>query len=328
MKTKEFSDALTTGDINVALKVSPNGRKVEAITTKLDSIKHYSMINDGTETQKEFFTKIYDDISVIPNLKRDEEYKKLFEAYKRNQTMISEFYKETTTPKEKYHFVSKEMDKIDCLIVDIDDNISFNEFKDIYSDMKWVAYPTISNDQKDDWCKYRVIIPLAQSIYIPNDDLAVLKLLRRMICKHEDRNHGLYSSTSKEQWDLRVSNEGETVFISQDTVIYLTALLNSINDAVGKIEKANIEKAKLKKSVKIETLIDTVDTKERYIHNAIAMFEDCKVGERNAVIYRRLWYLVVKRGFLPSDINKIREGLTRRDIIDEMDAVCKQHRWM
>ena len=324
-KTEEFSDGRSINGLKVALKVSPNGRRTEAVTTQLDSIRHYSMINDGDEYQSEFFTKINKDISVIPNIKRDAEFKKLFDAYKRNQTMISEFYKDTDTPTARYHFATEEMEKIDCLIVDIDDSISFNEFKSIYSDIRWTAYPTISNYNADNWCKFRVVIPLAQTLLVPNDNLAVLKLLRRMICKHEDRNHGLYSNTSKEQWDLRVSNEGKTVNISQDTVIYLTALLNSMHDAVGmKIERFK----KLKKSTKIETLIASSDTKDRLIQSTISMFEGCKVGERNAVIYGRMWYLVVKRGFNAEDIAKIREGLTRQDMIIEMDTVCKQHRWM
>ena len=87
-------------------------------------------------------------------------------------------------------------------------------------------------------------------------------------------------------------------------------------------------KKKLKKSTNIEKLIDSSDTKERFIKNTITMFEGCKVGERNAVIYRRMWYLVTKRGFTTDDVAKIREGLSRRDIIVEMDTVCKQHRWI
>ena len=324
-KNEQFSDDRSINGLKVALKVSPNGRRTEAVTTQLDSIKHYSMINDGDEYQKEFFTKINKDISVIPNIKRDAEFEKLFKAYKRNQTMISEFYKDTASPTEEYHFATEEMEKIDCLIVDIDDSISFNEFKSIYSDIQWTAYPTISNHNADNWVKFRVIIPLAKTLLLPNNNLAVLKLLRRMVCKHEDNNHGLYSNTSKEQWDLRVSNEGEVLNISQDTVIYLTSLVNSLHDAVGmKIEKFK----KLKKSTKIETIIESSDVKEGYIQRAISMFNECKVGERNAVIYGRLWYLVVKRGFTSEDIAKIRDGLTRKDIIDEMDNVCKQHRWM
>ena len=324
-KNEQISDERSNNGLKVALKVSPNGRKTEAITTQLDSIQHYSMINDGDEYQKEFFTKINKDVSVIPNIKRDTEFEKLFKAYKRNQTMISEFYKDTASPTATYHFATEEMEKIDCLIVDIDDSISFNEFREIYSDIQWTAYPTISNYDADNWVKFRVIIPLAKTLLLPNDNLAVLKLLRRMVCKHEDSNHGLYSNTSKEQWDLRVSNEGEVLNISQDTVIYLTSLVNSLHDAVGmKIENAK----KFKKSTKIETIIESSDVKEGYIQRAISMFNECKVGERNAVIYGRLWYLVVKRGFTSEDIAKIREGLTRQDIIDEMENVCKQHRWM
>ena len=95
------------------------------------------------------------------------------------------------------------MDKIDCLIVDIDNSISYNEFKEKYSHLTWTAYPTISNYDADDWRKFRVIIPLAQTLLIPNDSLNVLKTLRRMVCKYEDKNHQLGSYVNQEQWEMR-----------------------------------------------------------------------------------------------------------------------------
>lgn len=194
------------------------------------------MIEDGDKYQRDFFIKILADPAVIPNIKRDEEYKKLFDYYKMNQTMISEFYKEVPSS-IKYPHKKDEMEKIDCLIVDIDDSISFNEFKDIYSEYEWTAYPSISNYDSDNWTKFRVILPLAQTLSIPNESLIILKLLRRMVCKYEDKNHQLGSYVNQEQWEMRHVNEGKVVDIGLDTVIYLDALIKNLKTFEGKFSK-------------------------------------------------------------------------------------------
>ena len=222
--------------IRVSKKVSKRDQKTQAITDYLDSTKLYSMIEDGDKYQRDFFIKILADPAVIPNIKRDEEYKKLFDYYKMNQTMISEFYKEVPSS-VRYPHKKEEMEKIDCLIVDIDDSISFNEFKDIYSEYEWTAYPTISNTNNDNWTKFRVILPLAQTLSIPNESLNILKLLRRMVCKYEDKNHQLGSYITQEQWNMKRVNDGKVVDICQDTVIYLEALLKNLKTYDGKFKK-------------------------------------------------------------------------------------------
>ncbi len=223
-------------DIKVSKKVSKRDQRTQAITDYLDSTNLYSMIEDGDKYQRDFFTKILADPAVTPNIKRDEEYKKLFDYYKMNQTMISEFYKEVPSF-VKYPHKKEEMEKIDCLIVDIDDSISFNEFKNIYSEYEWTAYPTISNTNNDNWTKFRVILPLAHTLSIPNDNMNVLKLLRRMVCKYEDKNHQLGSYINQEQWEMRRVNEGEVVDIGQDTVIYLDALIKNLKTFEGKFRR-------------------------------------------------------------------------------------------
>ena len=223
--------------IRVSKKVSKRDQKTQAITDYLYSTQLYSMINDGDEKQSEFFTLLLKDPSLITEAKQDQKWKKLFDLYKMNQTMISEFYKDTSSKSVRYPHKKEEMEKIDCLIVDIDDSISFNEFKDIYSDYEWTAYPTISNTDGDNWTKFRVILPFAQTLSIPNDSLNVLKLLRRMVCKYEDKNHQLGSYVNQEQWEMRRVNEGMVIDISQDTVVYLDAMLKNLKTFEGKFKK-------------------------------------------------------------------------------------------
>ena len=227
--------------IRVSKKVSKRDQKTQAITDYLYSTQLYSMINDGDEKQSEFFTLLLKDPSLITEAKQDQKWKKLFDLYKMNQTMISEFYKDTSSKSVKYPHKKEEMEKIDCLIVDIDDSISFNEFKDIYSDYEWTAYPTISNTDGDNWTKFRVVLPLSQTLSLPNDSLNVLKLLRRMVCKYEDKNHQLGSYVNQEQWAMRCDNEGMAIDICQDTVIYLDALLKNLKTYDGKFKKVKAD---------------------------------------------------------------------------------------
>ena len=223
--------------IRVSKKVSKRDQKTEAITDYLDSTQLYSIIHDGNEKQSEFFTLLLKDPSLVAEAKQDPNWKKLFDDYKKNQTMISEFYKDTSSKSVKYSHKKEEMEKIDCLIVDIDDTIFYNEFKDIYSDYEWIAYPTISNSDPDNWTKFRVILPLAQTLSLPNDSLNVLKFLRRMVCKYEDKNHQLGSYVNQEQWAMKRVNEGMVIDISQDTVVYLDALLKNLKTFEGKFKK-------------------------------------------------------------------------------------------
>jgi hypothetical protein len=223
--------------IKVSKKVSKRNKATQAITDYLDRTKLYSMINDGSEKQKSMMIELFRDPTVISELKKDDGWKQVFDDFKNNQTMISEFYKEVP-PSVKYPHKKDEMEKIDCLIVDIDNSISYNEFKEKYGDYTYIAYPTISNADADNWTKFRVIIPLAQTLYIPNDSLNVLKLLRRMVSKYEDKNHQLGSYINQEQWDMKRINKGEVVDISQDTVSYLDALLKNLKTYDGKFKKS------------------------------------------------------------------------------------------
>ena len=206
-------------------------KKASTIKGTNYAITDYLFITDfksllDTEYKEKFFSKILEDPSLIIGIKETPDWKKVFDEYKKEQTMISEFYKDVP-PTIQYPHHKDEMEYIDCLIVDIDDSISYNEFKELYSNYNYIAYPSISNPDKSDWKKFRVIFPLSNRLSIPNDSLKVLKLLRRMVCKYEDKNHNLGAYINKEQWQMRVENEGKPVEISQDMVVYLDTLLKT-----------------------------------------------------------------------------------------------------
>lgn len=227
--------------IRVSKKVSPPNQKTQCITDYLTTTAFKSLMNgkndDDTRYRKDFFTKVLADPTHITGIKQDPEWKRLFEDYKEQQSMISEFYKDVPSS-ERYRHTMNEMEKVDCIIVDIDDSISYNEFKELYGNYEYTAYPSISNTDPDNWRKFRVIFPLAHTLSIPNDSLSVLKLLRRMVCKYEDKQHNLGAFINQEQWAMRREHDGRLVEIGQDTVVYLDTLIKSLKTYTTKFQKS------------------------------------------------------------------------------------------
>ena len=234
-----ISDKNRMTTIRVSKKVSPPDQKTQCITDYLTTTKFKSLMdgenNDDTRYRKDFFTKILTDPTHITGIKDDTRWSELFGKYKEKQSMISEFYKDVPSDK-RYPHQMVEMEKIDCLIIDIDDSIPYDEFKAIYSNYEYTAYPSISNTDPDNWRKFRVIFPLAHTLSIPNDTLGVLKILRRMVCKYEDKQHNLGAFINQEQWAMRREHDGLLVEIGQETVVYLNTLIKSLKTYTTKFD--------------------------------------------------------------------------------------------
>jgi hypothetical protein len=226
--------------------------------------------------------------------------------------MISEFYKDAPSS-VKYPHKKEEMEKIDCLIVDIDDSISYYEFKEQYSHLTWTAYPTISNYDADNWRKFRVIFPLAQTLLVPNDSLNMLKTLRRMVCKYEDKNHNLGSNFNAEQWEMRRSNEGEVVDISQGTITYLHSLLQNMATVSGKFRKSKKDKV----------VVNTAEVTDAAIEKAARLINEAKEGSRHETIYGQMWRLMVILRVSEEQISYIREQITDYEKVKEFDEQVK-----
>lgn len=222
--------------IRVSKKVSQPGQRTQCITDYLGTTAFNSLLDD--EYKQRFYSKILADPTLITGIKGDPKWKEVFDEYKKEQSMVSEFYKNVSST-IRYPHKKDEMQQIDCLIVDIDDSITYNEFEATYTAYEYTAYPTISNTDPDNWRKFRVIFPLAHTLSIPNESLNVLKLLRRMVCKYEDKQHNLGAFINQEQWAMRREHDGRLVSIGQDTVVYLDTLIKSLKTYSGKFRKSN-----------------------------------------------------------------------------------------
>lgn len=153
------------------------------------------------------------------------------ESVKKKQTLISEFYKKEHKGL-KYRHVSKECTTINSLVIDIDNSISFNEFKDMYKNVHYIAYPSISNTNGTNWNKYRAIFPIDDEIEVPNEDLNVLKVIRRMVCPYEDKKHNLGAYVNKEQWESRYENVAVNYTLTQDVVDWISTKVSTMKEYI------------------------------------------------------------------------------------------------
>ena len=240
-------------DIRVSRNRRPIGQTSSTITENIESMKLPSVIEGGEKAiyertiresdpnyvyacnQRDIMTDLLNNPSLIAGFRTDPERNAAFEYYKNyHQSLVSEFYDDTG--KKGHRFKTEEMQKIDCLIVDIDHGIRYNEFAELYKNYEWTAIPTISNTDPDNWHKFRVIYPLAHTIELPNDSLKVLKTLRSMVCPFEDRNHNLGSYMNREQWAMRRKNVGELFDIPQEVVVYLDTRVKTLKYHNGKFK--------------------------------------------------------------------------------------------
>lgn len=275
----------TPHSIRISKKTSTIKGTNYGITDYLLTTDFKSLLDTEYEKKKRFYSEILKNPSIITDMKKDRpDWKEVFDEYKKEQTMVSEFYKDVP-PTTQYPHHKDEMEYIDSLIVDIDDSISYNEFSKLYSNYNYIAYPSISNPDKSDWKKFRVIFSLSNTLSIPNDSLKVLKLLRRMVCKFEDKNHNLGAYINKEQWQMRVENEGNPVEISQDMVVYLNTLLKTEHITTKfKISKDGIITPSywtLERAIQYYNIHDMDDFRHKSLYpimNHLSL-DDCKIFE-------------------------------------------------
>lgn len=160
----------------------------------------------------------------LPEVKGDKCWKNI-KNY--DQTKISEMYKETDN---EYRHSKSSMEYIDCLIVDIDSGITFQEFRERYGDYLWVSYPTINNIP-DDWNKFRVIVPLRNRLRLSGEySVMTLKMLRSMFCYYEDPNHQVSSYVNLEDWLKMRGNNGELYDIPQEVVDNIMLCIKNSKD--------------------------------------------------------------------------------------------------
>lgn len=312
--------------IKISRNKRPFGQRTSTITENIESMKLPSVIEGGeiaiyerrvksgtpefnfASNQREVMTDLLNDPSKIAGFRADPERNAAFEYYKgHHQSLVSEFYDDTG--KKGHGFKVEEMKKIDCLIVDIDHGIRYNEFAELYKRYEWTAIPTISNGDADNWTKFRVIFPLAQTLELPNESLKVLKTLRSMVCPFEDRNHQLGSYMNREQWAMRRQNIGEMFDIGQDIVEYLNTKIQTLKYHEGKYKKSSDGSFEVSEWWSIDEAIAYYykHDKDDERHNAGYVIKNRLSDEDCEVFKQWLWL-----NSTPSFIKKHWDGNSRR----------------
>lgn len=219
----------------------------------------------------------------LPIIKADQKRIDRLKMY--GQSKLSEMYNDSTG---EYRYTKSSVDRVGCLVCDIDGGLPFSEFKEMYKQWKWYAIPTFSN-VTEDWTKFRVIIPLKHIIYIGKgeNNLRVLKCLRKLFCRWEDPQHGMYFQANLEDYNETKLNKGELYDIPQDVVDNLHLYLDNCYEFKKEhIDTKNVE-TKLGKMVFKRKRTWTIDyAKEYYKKND-------KDGERHSAIF------VIKNNILP-----------------------------
>ena len=259
-----------TQPLNVSVKTGYSRKKQQSIaTTKNIYDIEFASLQDIVgrpsirRLKAEIETKIADtnDPDIIKDLKT--KYKS---ELKKKTTLISEFYNSKDT---EYGHKTEYMDSIESIIIDIDDSIDYNTFAELYSSIEYIAYPSISNTDKSNWNKFRVIFPLDCKMNIPNSSLSVLKAIRKGVCEYEDEQHNLGAYVTKEDWDKRIVNTGTRLHISTDLVAYLSGIIESAKIMKSKIGKSgNISNTNLWTVEKAKSYWNDHD-KEKKRHTAI-----------------------------------------------------------
>ena len=231
----------------------------------------------------------------LPVIKADD--KRKYNLKIMGQSKMSELYIKSTN---QFKFNKNNDFWVTCLVIDLDDGLPFSEFKEKYGEWLWYAMPTFSNIE-DDWTKFRVIIPLKYEIHLGDgeNNLKVLKCLRKMFCRWEDPNHQMYFQANLEDYQKTRINKGEMYEISQDMVEDLHLYIdNCVEFKKDHLDVKKVEGELSKVSIKIKWSRDwTLDKAKEYYK------KNDKDGERHTAIF------VIKNNILPEYEEQVREWL-------------------
>ena len=200
-------------DINFSYESQISDHHSRAYSKRMEDILSGGWMR-SLASNKDYQWMMEDKKNRLPLIKEDNDRLKGMKMY--GQTKLSEMY---TDSDAQYEFNKKNVDRIDCLVVDIDSGLPFSKFKEMYGQWKWYAMPTFSNVD-DDWKKFRVVIPLQYTVYIGkgNNNLKVLKCLRKLFCPYEDPQHQMYFQANLQDYQRTYINDGDMYDITQDTV--------------------------------------------------------------------------------------------------------------
>ena len=233
--------------------------------------------------------------SRLPVIKSDSDRLKRIKIF--GQSKLSEMY---VNGSNQFKFNKDNDYYADCLVCDIDGGMRLSEFKEIYGQWMWYAIPTFSNVE-DDFTKFRVIIPLASTIHLGSgeNNLRVLKCLRKMFCHYEDPCHQMYFQCNLQDYMNTVINDGEVFEVSQDIVDNLHQYIDNCIE----FKKKHLDRNRVEKvidGVKVEFKYErtwTLDQAKEYYSKY----------DRDGMRHDAIW--VIKNNIMPEYFDQAKEWI-------------------
>ena len=272
----------------------------------------------------------------------EKEYAKIWDCYqkeikeaKHNQYMMGELNPpEGTSPVfDRKHETFKVGSYADCLILDIDDGTTIEEFieynKGCLGNPHFYLYRTFSYNKLNDKYSFRVIYPLSERLYLMNDDdVSNLSKVKTMLCKFQDpKCKNFYFCPFTEEPMEEYGEKG--VNIDSDWV-EKKLFDKHIEAEMEKFKKKEMEKIKKTEMRNTNIGADFPDSRvnaaivkdatKGLVDRAVRLIQDARVGNRHDTIYGQMWKLITIYHIDDDQISYIRSQIYDYEKIKEFDA--------
>lgn len=215
----------------------------------------------------------------------------------------------------------------DCLIMDIDDGTTIEEFVEYnercLGNPHFYLYKTFSYNKLNDKYSFRVIYPLSERLYLMNDDdVRNLAKVKMMLCKFNDPNcRNFYFCPFTEEPMEEYGEKG--VNINSDWV-EMQLFEKHIEAIMMKLDiKADFhdsrDKVAILTGIRDKKAAVVKDATKGLVERAVRLILDAEKGNRHKIIYGQLWKLITIYHIDNDQISYIRSQIFDYEKIKEFD---------
>ena len=215
----------------------------------------------------------------------------------------------------------------DCLIMDIDDGTTIEEFVEYnercLGNPHFYLYKTFSYNKLNDKYSFRVIYPLSERLYLMNDDdVRNLAKVKMMLCKFNDPNcRNFYFCPFTEEPMVEYGEKG--VNINSDWVEkqlfekHIEAIMMKLDIKTdfpdNRVEASALTAIREKKAAVVK------NATKGLVERAVRLIQDAEKGSRHKIIYGQLWKLITIYHVDNDQISYIRSQIFDYEKIKEFD---------
>ena len=233
------------------------------------------------------------------------------EAQKKEDSyLISEGYSDSEIYSRNYSTQSKDSFRyVDCLILDIDDGLTIDEFQEQYKAYKYLLYTTWSHSKEHN--KFRVILPMSERIEIYGRGNLYVKAKRRLFPAQDVDCSLCYFAPSLSSEIIINSGERYNSRIVYETMLRIEGE-EMIKEQYEQQGKSNVKTS------------STDDSKMRYWDKCVETINECPNGERNITIFKCVsqlkekfnndnrWIGYIRSQIMDEEKKKMFDGVTNK----------------